>query len=640
MKRFLLNLVLGVLVSGYAVAQPEKELKRYVSEYPGEHAVILKNQENVLVNLEEGKITIHQDRYVETMYLDNLAGMFSQHSLDYTTFDEVKEIEAGTMVPKKNKYSALKVKDFTYSDKISRSVFYDGGKSVSFMYPSLQPGHKSYLKVRKEITEPRFLPSFYFQRGIPVLDQEYTITAPENVELGWKAFHIHDSLLTFTRTKLKNNMISYTWKVVNQAKFDSESDAPDALYYTPHVITWISSYKIDGKSHKLLGTTDDLYKWYSSLVQGVNDEDSPELKKVVDSLLIGSKTDLETVKRVFYWVQDNIKYIAVEDGMGGFIPRSGKTVCEKRYGDCKDMASIIYKMLDYAGINSHLTWIGSRGIPYRYSDISTPNVDNHMICTYIEDDKHYFLDATGQHTPFGMPTSFIQGKEALIGFDSAKYEVKQVPVQPASRNRFIDSVNIVVEGEKLTGTGKTYLSGYEKIDLTYRLLSTKDEKIFLREYYSKGNNKFLLDSSRVENLKDRDKELEITYAFNIQDYIKSYEKDVYVNLHLTRDLQNSTIKPERKLPIEFPHHGETKYSVVLNIPAGYKVSYLPENVSFKNDRFGFVTEYKRSGNKIILTQKLYSNILILNKEDFDMWNKMVKDLNKAYSEVVVLTKHK
>src|SRR5690606_40206752 len=75
------------------------------------------------------------------------------------------------------------------------------------------------------------------------------------------------------------------------------------------------------------------------------------------------------------------------------------------------------------------TRLGQRHIPYAYTKYPTPIVDNHMIATYISDDGTYhFLDATSSHTPFGMPSSMIQGKEALIGKGEGNYEVKVVPV--------------------------------------------------------------------------------------------------------------------------------------------------------------------------------------------------------------------
>ena len=84
----------------------------------------------------------------------------------------------------------------------------------------------------------------------------------------------------------------------------------------------------------------------------------------------------DKARLIFNWVQDNIKYVAFEDGMGGFIPRPAASVCHKRYGDCKDMASIITDMLRYAGIKGNITWVGSDELPYDYTEIADGHIFN------------------------------------------------------------------------------------------------------------------------------------------------------------------------------------------------------------------------------------------------------------------------
>ena len=102
-------------------------------------------------------------------------------------------------------------------------------------------------------------------------------------------------------------------------------------------------------------------------------------------------------------------------------------------------------MLKIAGIKGYLTWIGTRDIPYNYTELPTPFTDNHMILTYKNGGKVYFLDATGQYLPLELPSSFIQGKEALVGIDSTEYEILKVPVIDADVNSHIDSSVIWID---------------------------------------------------------------------------------------------------------------------------------------------------------------------------------------------------
>ena len=92
-------------------------------------------------------------------------------------------------------------------------------------------------------------------------------------------------------------------------------------------------------------------------------------------------------------MQDNIRYIAYEDGYSGYIAAGAQDVLAKKFGDCKGMANLLTEMLKLAGYDSHFTWIGTRQLPYPQS-MPALCVNNHAICTLNFSGKTYFLDAT------------------------------------------------------------------------------------------------------------------------------------------------------------------------------------------------------------------------------------------------------
>src|SRR6185437_2977242 len=148
---------------------------------------------------------------------------------------------------------------------------------------------------------------------------------------------------------------------------------------------------------------------------------------VVDSLTIGLKTNESKARSVYSWVQHNIKYVAFEDGMGGFVPREASLVCSRRFGDCKDMASILTAMLKKAGVPAYFTWIGTRDLPYNFDQVPLPMTSNHMICTINLDGKYVFLDGTDPTCVFGMPSAGIQDKQAMISVNEKEYKILKVP---------------------------------------------------------------------------------------------------------------------------------------------------------------------------------------------------------------------
>jgi len=223
---------------------------------------------------------------------------------------------------------------------------------------------------------------------------------------------------------IKTHSKTYTYTLENLHEKYKEKSSPGPSFLYPHILILAKSFIHDDEKKNIFSSTQDQYNWYKSLVNSL-ENDNTIIKDKVTSLTAEAKNDEEKIKNIYYWVQDNIRYIAFEDGIAGFKPDEASSVFNKKYGDCKGMANLTKQMLIEAGFDARLTWIGTKRIAYDYS---TPNlsVDNHMICTLIKDGKTIFLDGTEKFNVFGEYANRIQGKQALIE-NGDDYILKTVP---------------------------------------------------------------------------------------------------------------------------------------------------------------------------------------------------------------------
>jgi len=297
-----------------------------------------------------------------------------------------------------------------------------------------------------------------------------------------------------------------------------------------------------------------------------------------------------------------------------------------------------------AGINAHHTWIGTRDLPYTYTQVPTPLVDNHMIATYVSPKgEYYFLDATSNHTAYGLPSSMIQGKEALISFGPDKYEVRTVPVIAKERNVMVDSVLVSITDNELVGRGSASVSGYPKVNAGYRLdrAQEQDVKRYVTRLVGKGSNKFYLDDYTIDHLNDNDQATQIKYGFRIGDYFQRISDEIYINLNLNKEYYNEYINVSNR---ETPWENDYKYVrdevCVLTIPDGYTVDYLPKNTNYVGNNVGLEVDYQVEPGKVVLKKRLYIDFLMLQPDDFTGWNDSVKSMSDAYKESIILKKQK
>ncbi|MEQ9405818.1 MAG: transglutaminase domain-containing protein [Cyclobacteriaceae bacterium] len=386
----------------------------------------------------------------------------------------------------------------------------------------------------------------------------------------------------------------------------------------------------------MLSSLDDLFNWYNGFVKDLAIEE--DVKILASEIVNESDSESEKVRKIFYWVQENVKYIAFEQGMRGFIPHPAAYVMNKRYGDCKDMSSLLVGLLRSVGIDANYTWIGSRDLPYSYLEIPSPIVDNHMIASVEIDGSRVFLDATGNYTPLGFPTSMIQGKECLVNKGDS-YEIVSVPVIEKERNQMIDTSEVWIEDGNLFGRGRTYLTGLAKVANTYKMIqkTQKKEDDYIRRLLSRGSNKFFLDFHEVFNLDDLDKEIEVVHEFRVEDYYKEVNDRVYVNLCLDKSLLNDLIK-DREVPKENDYKYINRSVTHFQIPEGYVVSDVPQNSSGDFEVFGYSITYVSEAERLTVTKDFFVDYLLLEVDQFDQWNKGIKEYSKAIRNAVALNK--
>lgn len=607
-------------------------------KYPEEQAVYWKYYEDIDISMRADSLLVKSKNYKEMVHLGDRSTIYAKDVVYASYFHQVSNIQAATLLPNKKKFKTIKVTDFKETFDKNSQVFYDDSKLITFMYPAIEPGAHTVLEYEEKIRDARFMGSFFFSNHLPMVHGRFTLTLDPGIEVDLKMLHDPGQKIKVSKDKV-GTRIRYVYEVYDSEKFKAESQAPAIKYYTPHLNTVVRSYtNSKGAVVKVLSSTDDLYTWYKTFIKGLDNKEDESVKAIVATLVKGAKSEEEKVRRIFYWVQENIKYIAFEDGMRGLIPHSGAYVCEKRFGDCKDMASILVNMMQHAGIKGYFTWIGTRDIPYDYSELPSPLVDNHMIATYISGGKTYFLDATAQYSPFEMPSSMIQGKQALIALNDQEYKIVRVPEVPREKNLEADTSYYRLEKGLIKGKGHLSMSGYAKVFNAYRLNrnSEQDVKDYLTSLLGRGSNKFYLNQYTVENQHDLDKPVRIGYEFSVADYYREVGNELYLNMNLDKSFHKDFIDKDRKLAIENDYKYTKKSVSVLDVPEGYMLQHLPEDDAFSNEVFGYSIKYRPEKGKILLQKEFYVNYLLLQPTSFAQWNEAIKKLSEAYSETIIL----
>lgn len=605
--------------------------KKIREKHSKSDVAILSSSENISfgLNAKEGKVTVMQN------IKENLMNI--THRVDIQKFefyDSESEIEDFNLKFRNDKKANFLVNDEFYK---SDDLFYNDAR-VKYMNVDFPVQGYSYnYELNKKYKDVKYFTTIYFNDEYPIVKKEIKITVPNWLELEIKEFNFNGfEIKKDQKTDPKTNSTVYTYTLENVPPSVNEKAAPGPSYIYPHVLLIAKSYSKDNKKTILFNSTADLYKWYKSLINMMK-ENPALLKDKVKELTEKAKTDEEKIKNIYYWVQDNIRYIAFEDGIAGFKPDESQNVFQKRYGDCKGMANLTKQMLKEAGFDARLTWIGTKRIAYDYT-IPSLSVDNHMICTLFHNGKKYFLDGTEKYNSFGEYAERIQGKDVLIE-NGDDFLVEKVPTSDANANTETFTANLRIENEALTGKITTAFTGESRASFLYSYNTIKNNKKedALQNYLSDGDKNLSISGISTSDLTNRDNKLSISHDIKIDNKVSSFDNTIYIDLDYKKEFGHLLFK-ERKSDFEFPHKENYDALIKLEIPAGYKVTKLPESVSIQKADYKITVSYEQVGNEILYKKKFTFNNGIVKAADFTEWNSFIEKLNKLYKEQITLTK--
>ena len=602
-----------------------------------QEVVMLKKTRHLDISIEDDNLKILEKNHESKKFLKNVT-QYANDAIFYSSMEPLVEFEAYTKVPhKKGKYKDKEVEIVETQDIVSPGIFYGGYQKKEFVFPAVVPDAISVLNYTQHNTDPHLLGSFFFDAGYPTNETAFSVSFPTSVAIDYNLFHTEQLNLTHTIDTV-GKIITHSWKGKDIDKRAYNQNAPSRSYYSPHIILRINSFEAAGKKVSVSHSTDDLFKWYNGLIHQIPDDaDLTPLQEKVVSLTKETKSPKEITEKLYQWVQSNIKYVAFEDGMAGFIPRSAGDVYAKKYGDCKDMANILTTMLNFAEVPAYLTWIGTNDRPYSYHDVPCTMTDNHMICAVKENGEYVFLDPTNSYLIYGDSPRLVQGKEALIRVDDDNYDIVKVPISDAQQNKRHDKLELTIDDVVLKGNVETVLEGYCRENYHQEKMygEYNQETNFMQNYLLLGKN-----SSKYLNTKVQEEKELVNLSFEghfKNDIIKAGSK-LYVNLNLDSSSEDYLIEDlsTRIYPIQEDFKHTYVYNCTLTIPEGYSIDFLPENKNIDSENCQFKSTYTVKGKTITYDKIIVSNYLLLEKDNFKEYETFFAELLKTNQQKITL----
>jgi hypothetical protein len=581
--------------------------------------------------LKDKVVNVTSNAIIEYMALKSYSR--AEHVEYYNKFISLDKFGYGLKA--RNSYSSYTYGGYDRS-VTDENLFFDDSR-VQYMPVTLTSvGQGVRFKIRKSYDDSKYFSRIFFQEYYPIKTKKLEFKIPkwleiEFIEKNFTGYSIDKS----ETTKGGYRILTYT--INNIAPFKNEYARIGHAVTAPHIIIHNKSFEQKGEQTPIFEKVDDVYKWNNRLYNMAGNDVS-KLKPLTDQITKGKSTAMDKAKAIYYWVQDNIRYIAYEDGYSGYIPDAAQEVVAKKYGDCKGMANLVTELMKLAGLDAHFSWIGTRSIPYSQS-LPALCVNDHAISTLFLDGKTYFIDGTESFGPFGENAFRIQGKEVMVAMGD-NFKIIPVPMSAADENKMVTKADFTLKGDVLNGKATLMFYGNQRTAFhqSYQNLPSRDQKEFIKDYLKFGSDNIIVNNIAKSDMNNREIPVKLDAEIDLSNHVSNISADKYVGLDFfPKSLERYIPDENRVSGYDLNKIIKFEDEISLTIPADKKFVDKPDDLVVSNEMYDFSGTYTITGNKITLKKMLSLKTAIINKKDFTNWTSFVNSIKEFNNYLLTVT---
>lgn len=523
--------------------------------------------------------------------------MLGERKISYnSTLEDVEVLEAYTIQPDGTRIAVPLDKIRTQDDVEEDGAIYSDSKSKVIIYPKLEVGSQVYYRAKSVLHTPQFPGHFFtWEHYSPHVRYESVnveLTHDVGIEVGVSSKGMQGGKLEASPLP---NTVSYKFTFSQDKVYPGEESRADLADFAPNFsASTFKTYADVGKAYQVRAK--DMAKV------------TPAIQTLANDLIqkANAQTTLDKVKVLHHWVAQNIRYLGIYVGAGGYVPHDAQSILDNRYGDCKDHVVILEALLAAVGIDSSPALINSSAA-YLLPQLPTPGIFDHVI-TYVPS-LNVFLDSTSRFAPVGTLPNGDLDKPVVIAATGA---LGRTPMTHPSKDRTESRIQM-----KLTRNGSIEGKSQAKMYGVFEVASRASQFNYQNKDQANVVNGLL---SRFQETGWGEIEKTDPTNFDKAWQVNSvFELDPVVNVPgpsalaipvglapgRLKNLADIVLPKDRKFPTYCVSTQHEEW-IELAFPKGMKITRVPKGVSFANGPLKYQSTYELEGQLLKIKRKYVS----------------------------------
>mgnify|MGYP001544475933 CR=1 FL=1 len=518
--------------------------------------------------------------------------------------------------------------DPTYSDR----------KVIRASLTGVAPGTIVDLSYTTEELKPflagDFFDSWNVSSGPGVKRSRYIVDVPAGFTP-----RIREMNLNFARTeKTANGRHVYSWVTSNILPIRSEAFEADSngVYMSVEVsspTTWAT-----------------IGKWYADNARS-RYVSTPAVDSAIAAAVKGSRTLDDSVRAVHRWIAQDINYVSIALGLGGYQPRLPDEVVRTGFGDCKDKATLFVVAMKKLGVTAFPVLLSSTGHVQR--DLPSISQLDHAIAAFKLPGKpqYEYADLTASLTPLGELPFDYQGGFGLVVHPDGTSEEITFPKAPLADNH---------SERRIVGT----LSADGQFNGEYEESGSGARQYALRSAFENpfdtAQRTKVADAVAVNVFEGARGDSLVTFSgkdLQAQPRVAVLVRDGHAasmagnNAILTNPFgsmsgfatmaqQIETAGP-RRFPIDAAKvfgYGTTQLEFRVTLPEGWRAQ-LPPDIDASGEFGHYQSDYAQTGRDLVVTRTLTGATGIYPPDQLTALLQWIRSISKDDAKLIVIEKH-
>jgi hypothetical protein len=629
-----------------------------VRNYPidsGAAAVILAEYSDTKVNgSNEGGFAIETRVRRRIHLLKNASFDRATVSLDlYTNGEDPEKIaklnavtwslEGGKLVEKR-----LNTKSDVYTDKQDKNHI-----QKKFTLPGVKEG--AIIEYEYTLSSGYLfnLRPWYFQGDVPCLWSEYKVAFPEFLnyvllQQGTLPFTVASTEvkpgtynLSFMRDVYAGKTVDerlmincqiahHRWAIHDVPAFKEEAYTSSPVNFKNRIWFQLAGFQQPLNVKTIQATWPEYMATLLNRLDFVNEMENTgewwpdEMKQV----LKGARTETDIAKAIYGYVSTRFTYNEEESGKNSPLIK----VAVAKTGTMLELNLILVAMLRYAGLQADPVMLSTREHGYSLEEFPVAGQFNYLVCRVRADEDDWLLDATHPLLGFGkLPYQCYNGQARVLN-----REATLIRLSPDQLNES-DNMNVEISLNK-TGSphwtsGVNHQYGFFASELVRKKIKKEGVEVLRKALEVEEKAGGVLKDLVIAPSDKPGSLLEVKYTVETA---ASKDGLIYVTPVLVSYFRQNPLKSaERKYPVELPYKISQQYTVIIQVPDGYRVEEMPAALSTGiNDNKDAAFDYQvtEANGKITIHYSIDITKTLFKPEEYntlrDLFNKIAAKLEE------------